>query len=166
MTEIPQYSECDKIREELKPFRQALMVNLSSQAFLFPNGVVSYEGLDAGGELWLTMSKPRFHTAYLEPMIPVDLCFYKKEADYFVKISGTALMLGINEAGQLQMRVRPSRIEHVGDTRPKILLQLENWVMELVQKVKSLLHWKSEHSFGSSKREHSFGPSFLPEQTI
>jgi hypothetical protein len=157
MTEKAPYSEWDKIREDLKPFRQALMVNLSNQAFLFPNGVVSYEGLDAGGEIWLTMSKPRFHTAYLEPMIPVDLCFYKKEANYFLKISGTALMLGFNETGQLQMRVRPSRIEHFGDTRPKILLQLQSWVSELVQKPGSFFRWK---------REHSFGPSFFHEQTI
>lgn len=157
MTEMPQYSEWDKVREDLKPFRQALMVNLSNQAFLFPNGVVSYEGLDAGGELWLTMSKPRFHTAYLEPMIPVDLCFYTKEADYFIKISGTALMLGFNEAGQLQMRVRPSRVKHCGDTRPKIFLHLQAWVSELLQKIASFLRWKSEHSYGSS---------LLPEQTI
>lgn len=166
MTEWPQYSECDKMRAELKPFRQALLFNLSNQSYLFPNAVVSYEGLDAGGEIWLTMNKPRFHTAYLEPMIPVELCFYTKEAEYFIKISGTALMLGINEAGQLRMRVRPSRVEQVGHVHPKIIVQLESWLNEIIQKIGSFFRWKREHSFNSSKGERSFGSTFLPEQTI
>ncbi len=157
MIEMPQYSEWDEVRENLKPFRQALMVNLSNQAFLFPNSIVSYEGLDAGGEIWLTMNKPRFHPAYLEPMIPVDLCFYRKEAGYFMKISGTALMLGLTEEGQLRMRVRPSRIEHFGNLHPKLLVLLKTKVFELLQTIRSFFHLK---------REHSFNPSFFPEQTV
>ena len=86
-----------------------------------PNDIVEFESVDDDGLLWFSAHIPRQWVKAYELHFPAKLLFYRKGVDYYVEITGTAVvvnkqdvMYGTNniEGGKLLLKMVPYYIEY------------------------------------------------------
>jgi len=109
------------IKNKLQQIKSAVMYATNSNIVRLPNDIVEFESVDDDGLLWFSAHIPRHWVKAYELHFPAKLIFYKKGVDYYVEITGTAVvvnkqdvMYGINnlEGGKMLLKMVPYFIEY------------------------------------------------------
>jgi hypothetical protein len=85
-----------------------------------PNDIVEFESVDDDGLLWFSANVPRNWVKAYELHFPAKLLFYRKGVDYYVEITGTAVVVnkqdvmhgGNLQGGKLLLKMVPYYIEY------------------------------------------------------
>jgi hypothetical protein len=109
------------IKNKLQQIKSAVMYATSGNIVRLPNDIVEFESVDDDGLLWFSSHIPRHWVKAYELHFPAKLIFYRKGIDYYVEITGTAVvvnkqeaMYGTNniEGGKLLLKMVPYYIEY------------------------------------------------------
>jgi hypothetical protein len=109
------------IKNKLQQIKSAVMYVTNSNIGRLPNDIVEFESVDDDGLLWFSAHIPRNWVKAYELHFPAKLIFYRKGVDYYVEITGTAVvvnkqdvMYGTNniEGGKLLLKMVPYYIEY------------------------------------------------------
>ena len=109
------------IKNKLQQIKSAVMYVTNSNIVRLPNDIVEFESVDDDGLLWFSAHIPRQWVKAYELHFPAKLIFYRKGVDYYVEITGTAVvvnkqdvMYGTNniEGGKLLLKMVPYYIEY------------------------------------------------------
>jgi len=109
------------IKNKLQQIKSAVMYATNSNIVRLPNDIVEFESVDDDGLLWFSAHVPRNWEKAYELHFPAKLIFYRKGVDYYVEITGTAVvvnkqdvMYGTNniEGGKLLLKMVPYYIEY------------------------------------------------------
>ena len=109
------------IKNKLEQIKSAVMYTTNSNSVRLPNDIVEFESVDEDGLLWFSANGPRSWEKAYELHFPTKLIFYRKGVDYYVEITGTAVvvnkqdvMFGTNniEGGKLLLKMVPYYIEY------------------------------------------------------
>jgi hypothetical protein len=109
------------IKNKLQQIKSAVMYATNSNIVRLPNDIVEFESVDDDGLLWFSAHIPRHWVKAYELHFPAKLIFYKKGVDYYVEITGTAVVVnkqdvmhGINnlEGGKMLLKMVPYFIEY------------------------------------------------------
>jgi len=109
------------IKNKLQQIKSSVMYATNSNIVRLPNDIVEFESVDDDGLLWFSAHIPRHWVKAYELHFPAKLIFYKKGVDYYVEITGTAVvvnkqdvMYGINnlEGGKMLLKMVPYFIEY------------------------------------------------------
>ncbi|HEY5771575.1 MAG TPA: hypothetical protein VIS75_03055 [Chitinophagaceae bacterium] len=109
------------IKNKLQQIKSAVMYVTNSNIGRLPNDIVEFESVDDDGLLWFSAHIPRHWVKAYELHFPAKLIFYRKGVDYYVEITGTAVvvnkqdvMYGTNniEGGKLLLKMVPYYIEY------------------------------------------------------
>jgi len=109
------------IKNKLQQIKSAVMYATNSNIVRLPNDIVEFESVDDDGLLWFSAHIPRHWVKAYELHFPAKLIFYRKGVDYYVEITGTAVvvnkqdvMYGTNniEGGKLLLKMVPYYIEY------------------------------------------------------
>jgi general stress protein 26 len=84
------------ITDKLYQLRNAVMYSMSNSLVRLPNDIVTLVKVDEEGNLWFVSRQPKQLTDECEQVFPAKLCFYKKGVDYFVEVSGKAMVVNNN----------------------------------------------------------------------
>jgi hypothetical protein len=115
------------IKNKLQQIKSAVMYATNSNIVRLPNDIVEFESVDDDGLLWFSAHIPRHWVKAYELHFPAKLLFYRKGVDYYVEITGTAVvvnkqdvMYGTNniEGGKLLLKMVPYYMEYT-ETRRK-----------------------------------------------
>lgn len=109
------------IKNKLQQIKSAVMYATTSNSIRLPNDIVEFESVDDDGLLWFSAHIPRHWVKSYELHFPAKLIFYRKGVDYYVEITGTAVvvnkqdvMYGENniQGGKLLLKMVPYYIEY------------------------------------------------------
>ena len=110
------------IKNKLQQIKNAVMYSANNNIVRLPNDIVEFESIDDDGILWFSAHIPRQWVKSYELHFPVKLIFYKKGVDYFVEITGTAVVVNkqdvifgtenINYGGKLLLKMVPYYMEY------------------------------------------------------
>ena len=109
------------IKNKLQQIKSAVMYATNSNIVRLPNDIVEFESVDDDGLLWFSAHIPRHWVKAYELHFPAKLIFYRKGIDYYVEITGTAVvvnkqdvMYGENNihGGKLLLKMVPYYIEY------------------------------------------------------
>jgi hypothetical protein len=110
------------IKMKLQQIKSAVMYSTNSTLERLPNDIVEFDSIDEDGILWFTAHIPRQWMKAYELHFPVKLIFYKKGVDFFVEMSGTAVVVNKNGIisdtgnklydGTLLLKMTPYYIEY------------------------------------------------------
>jgi hypothetical protein len=109
------------IKNKLQQIKSAVMYPTNSNIVRLPNDIVEFESVDEDGLLWFSAHVPRSWEKSYELHFPTKLMFYKKGCEYYVEITGTAVvvnkqdvMFGTNNVygGKLLLKMVPYYIEY------------------------------------------------------
>ena len=109
------------IKNKLQQIKSAVMYATNSNIVRLPNDIVEFESVDDDGLLWFTAHIPRHWVKAYELHFPAKLIFYRKGVEYYVEITGTAVvvnkqdvMYGVNniEGGKMLLKMVPYYIEY------------------------------------------------------
>lgn len=109
------------IKNKLQQIKSAVMYPTSSNIVRLPNDIVEFESVDDDGLLWFSAHIPRHWIKAYELHFPAKLIFYRKGIDYYVEITGTAVVVnkqdvvhGANniQGGKLLLKMVPYYIEY------------------------------------------------------
>ena len=109
------------IKNKLQQIKSAVMYATNSNIVRLPNDIVEFESVDDDGLLWFSAHIPRHWVKAYGLHFPAKLIFYRKGVDYYVEITGTAVvvnkqdvMYGTNniEGGKLLLKMVPYYIEY------------------------------------------------------
>ena len=109
------------IKNKLQQIKSAVMYATNSNIVRLPNDIVEFESVDDDGLLWFSAHIPRHWVKAYELHFPAKLIFYRKGVDYYVEITGTAVvvnkqdvMYGENNVngGKLLLKMVPYYIEY------------------------------------------------------
>ncbi|HEU4859511.1 MAG TPA: hypothetical protein VFT15_06735 [Chitinophagaceae bacterium] len=109
------------IKNKLQQIKSAVMYPTNSNIVRLPNDIVEFESVDDDGLLWFSAHVPRHWMKAYELHFPAKLIFYRKGIDYYVEITGTAVvvnkqdvMYGTNhiQGGKLLLKMVPYYIEY------------------------------------------------------
>jgi len=109
------------IKNKLQQIKSAVMYVTNSNIGRLPNDLVEFESVDEDGLLWFSAHIPRNWVKAYELHFPAKLIFYRKGVDYYVEITGTAVVVnkqdvmhGTNnmEGGKLLLKMVPYYIEY------------------------------------------------------
>ena len=109
------------IKNKLQQIKSAVMYATNSNIVRLPNDIVEFESVDDDGLLWFSAHIPRQWVKAYELHFPAKLIFYRKGIDYYVEITGTAVVVnkqdvmhGVNniEGGKLLLKMVPYYIEY------------------------------------------------------
>lgn len=114
------------IKNKLQQIKSAVMYSTSGNVARLPNDIVEFESVDDDGILWFSAHVPRNWVKAYELHFPVKLLFYRKGVDYYVEITGTAVVVnkqdviygGNAHGGKLLLKMVPYYIEYT-ETRKK-----------------------------------------------
>lgn len=115
------------IKNKLQQIKSAVMYATTSNIVRLPNDIVEFESVDDDGLLWFSAHVPRNWEKAYELHFPAKLIFYRKGVDYYVEITGTAvvvnkqdMMYGENniQGGKLLLKMVPYYMEYT-ETRRK-----------------------------------------------
>jgi hypothetical protein len=105
------------------------MYATNSNIVRLPNDIVEFESIDEDGLLWFSAHVPRLWVKAYELHFPAKLIFYRKGVDYYVEITGTAVvvnkqdvMYGTNniEGGKLLLKMVPYYMEYTETGRKDV----------------------------------------------
>ena len=114
------------IKNKLQQIKSAVMYVTNSNIGRLPNDIVEFESVDDDGLLWFSAHTPRHWVKAYELHFPAKLIFYSKGVDYYVAITGTAVVVnkqdvmhGANniEGGKLLLKMVPYYIEYTDTGR-------------------------------------------------
>jgi hypothetical protein len=131
---------CDKISE----LRTAVMYSMSNGLVRLPNDIVTYVNVDEEGQLWFLSHLPPQLLSECEREFPARLHFFRKGYDYFVEVSGKAVIVSdICSAGEnkennavlikMEMHNVEYREPHAPREKTKIQLMVEKsyrWMLK------------------------------------
>ena len=109
------------IKNKLEQIKSAVMYPTNSNIVRLPNDIVEFESVDDDGLLWFSANAPRNWEKAYELHFPTKLIFYRKGCEYYVEITGTAVvvnkqdvMFGTNNmyGGKLLLKMVPYYIEY------------------------------------------------------
>ncbi|HEX6845871.1 MAG TPA: hypothetical protein VF144_02780 [Chitinophagaceae bacterium] len=109
------------IKNKLQQIKSAVMYTTNGNVARLPNDIVEFESVDDDGLLWFSAHIPRQWVKAYELHFPAKLIFYRKGIDYYVEITGTALVVnkqdviyGVNnvEGGKMLLKMVPYYIEY------------------------------------------------------
>ena len=109
------------IKNKLQQIKSAVMYATNSNIVRLPNDIVEFESVDDDGLLWFSAHIPRHWIKAYELHFPAKLIFYRKGVDYYVEITGTAVvvnkqdvMYGLDnlQGGKLLLKMVPYYIEY------------------------------------------------------
>lgn len=115
------------IKNKLQQIKSAVMYATNSNLDRLPNDIVEFESVDDEGLLWFSAHVPREWNKSYELHFPAKLIFYRKGVDFYVEITGTAVVVnkqdvinGVGEpyGGKLLLKMVPYYIEYT-QTRKK-----------------------------------------------
>jgi hypothetical protein len=115
------------IKNKLQQIKSAVMYATNSNIVRLPNDIVEFESVDDDGLLWFSAHIPRHWIKAYELHFPAKLIFYRKGVDYYVEITGTAVVVnkqdvmhGANniEGGKMLLKMVPYYIEYT-ETRKR-----------------------------------------------
>jgi hypothetical protein len=81
------------IEEKIKDLENALFFSMSDAVLKIPTCVVKILETDDLGQLWFQISKPAQSIHAFDRMFPVELDFFRKGRDYYLKIFGKAFLV-------------------------------------------------------------------------
>src|SRR5687767_7328396 len=88
------------IRDKVYQLRSAIMYSMSNGLVKIPNHIVTAIRVDDQGHLWFLAKRPAQHLSECEQTFPARLHFYRKGVNFFLEISGKAMIV-TNESTQL-----------------------------------------------------------------
>jgi hypothetical protein len=109
------------IKNKLQQIKSAVMYATTGNIVRLPNDIVEFESIDDDGLLWFSAHVPRNWEKAYELHFPAKLIFYRKGIDYYVEISGTAVVVnkqdvmhGENniQGGKLLLKMVPYYMEY------------------------------------------------------
>lgn len=106
------------IKHKLQQIKSAVMYTTNSNVARLPNDIVEFESVDDDGLLWFSAHIPRHWLKAYELHFPTKLIFYRKGVDYYIEISGTAVVVNKQEAmygthnGKMLLKMVPYYIEY------------------------------------------------------
>jgi len=108
------------IKNKLQQIKSAVMYSTTGNITRLPNDIVEFESVDDDGLLWFSAHVPRSWEKAYELHFPAKLLFYKKGIDYYVEITGTAVVInkqdvmhgGNMQGGKLLLKMVPYYIEY------------------------------------------------------
>jgi general stress protein 26 len=108
------------IKNKLQQIKSAVMYSTNSNTVRLPNDIVEFESVDDDGLLWFSAHIPRHWVKAYELHFPAKLIFYRKGVEYYVEITGTAVVVnkqdvmhGFNHStGKLLLKMVPYYIEY------------------------------------------------------
>ena len=132
------------IKNKLQQIKSAVMYSTNSNTTRLPNDIVEFESVDDDGLLWFSAHVPRNWEKAYELHFPAKLIFYRKGVDYYVEITGTAVvvnkqdvMYGENniQGGKLLLKMVPYYMEYTETGRKdagfkKLKSQIQDVFME------------------------------------
>src|SRR5262245_9581261 len=81
------------IKNKLEQIKNAVMYSANNNIVRLPNDIVEFESIDDDGLLWFSAHIPRQWVKAYELHFPLKLIFYRKGVDYYVEITGTAVVV-------------------------------------------------------------------------
>ena len=117
------------IKNKLEQIKSAVMYSTSNNTARLPNDIVEFESVDDDGLLWFSAHVPREWDKAYELHFPAKLIFYRKGVDFYVEITGTAVVVnkqdaihGLNNAynGKLLLKMVPYYIEYTETKKKEI----------------------------------------------
>ena len=109
------------IKNKLEQIKSAVMYPTNGNVVRLPNDIIEFESVDDDGLLWFSANAPRNWEKAYELHFPTKLIFYRKGCEYYVEITGTAVvvnkqdvMFGTNHmyGGKLLLKMVPYYIEY------------------------------------------------------
>jgi general stress protein 26 len=81
------------IEEKIKDLENALFFSMSDAVLKIPTCVVKILETDDLGQLWFQISKPAQSIHAFDRIFPVELDFFRKGKDYYLKVFGKAFLV-------------------------------------------------------------------------
>jgi general stress protein 26 len=81
------------IEEKVRELENALFFSMSDAVLKIPTCVVKVLETDELGQIWFMIPKPTQHIHAFDKIFPVELDFFRKGRDYFLKIFGKAFLV-------------------------------------------------------------------------
>ena len=108
------------IKNKLQQIKSAVMYSTNSNTVRLPNDIVEFESVDDDVLLWFSAHIPRHWVKAYELHFPAKLIFYRKGIDYYVEITGTAVVVNkqdvmhgaSNTGGKLLLKMVPYYMEY------------------------------------------------------
>jgi hypothetical protein len=109
------------IKNKLEQIKSAVMYSTSNNAVRLPNDIVEFESVDDEGLLWFSAHVPRQWEKSYELHFPAKLIFYRKGVDFYIEITGTAVVVNKQDIvqsnnyaynGKLLLKMVPYYIEY------------------------------------------------------
>ena len=109
------------IKNKLQQIKSAVMYATNSNIVRLPNDIVEFESVDDDGLLWFSAHVPRNWDKSYELHFPAKLIFYRKGVDYYVEITGTAVVVNKQDVmygetniqgGKLLLKMVPYYMEY------------------------------------------------------
>ena len=108
------------IKNKVQQIKSAVMYVTNSNIGRLPNDIVEFESVDDDGLLWFSAHIPRHWVKAYELHFPAKLIFYRKGVDYYVEITGTAVVVNKqdvmhsenNIGGKLLLKMVPYYMEY------------------------------------------------------
>ena len=109
------------IKNKLQQIKSAVMYTTNSNVARLPNDIVEFESVDDDGILWFSAHIPRHWVKAYELHFPSKLIFYRKGIDYYVEITGTAVVVNKQDVmhgvsneygGKMLLKMVPYYIEY------------------------------------------------------
>jgi hypothetical protein len=124
------------IREKINQLRTAVMYSMSNSINRLPNDVVTAIKVDEEGQLWFLCRGPHPAVKDFEETFPARLSFFRKGFDFFVEVSGKAVVVNNNytdaKDGQKTLLVKMDMLNieytepHARKPKSKVEVMLEN----------------------------------------
>ncbi|MEO5563193.1 MAG: pyridoxamine 5'-phosphate oxidase family protein [Chitinophagaceae bacterium] len=124
------------IREKVNQLKTAVMYSMSESISRLPNDVVTAVKVDEEGQLWFLSRGPQPSVKEFEKSFPARLSFFRKGYDFFVEVSGKAIVVNDNytdeEGGQRTLLVKMNMLNieytepHTRKPKNKVEVMLEN----------------------------------------
>jgi hypothetical protein len=120
------------IKNKLQQIKSAVMYPTNSNIVRLPNDIVEFESVDDDGLLWFSAHVPRHWIKAYELHFPAKLIFYRKGIDYYVEITGTAVVVNKQEvaygadniqSGKLLLKMVPYYIEYTETGKKEVGLR-------------------------------------------
>jgi hypothetical protein len=117
------------IKNKLQQIKSAVMYATNSSPDRLPNDIVEFESVDDEGLLWFSAHVPREWNKAYELHFPAKLIFYRKGVDFYVEITGTAVVVnkqdvingtGQSNGGKLLLKMVPYYIEYTQTGKKEI----------------------------------------------
>jgi general stress protein 26 len=119
------------IKNKLQQIKNAVMYSANNNIVRLPNDIVEFESIDDDGLLWFSAHIPRQWVKAYELHFPAKLIFYRKGIEYYVEITGTAVVVNKqdvihsdnNNGGKLLLKMMPYYIEYTETGKKEIGLK-------------------------------------------